>query len=102
MFTLLGKKITLCRELLGFSKKRMADVLFITPVTLSKYEKGITIPSLDIVYDLAQIMDIPIDSFVSDDISLDKFNEVCTTPLEEIVLGILDNLLEEIENKERT
>lgn len=88
-----------CRKLLGFSKKEMAKRLSTTPNTLTKYENNTALPSLLVVYELSQIMDIPMGTIVSDVISLDEFEEVCTKPLAEIVVEIFDRILTELDNK---
>ncbi len=72
-YSLCGEKIAYCREKLKVSKKEMADLLSVSSRTLSRYEKGVSMPSAETLYILALLTDMPMDTFISELFSLEEF-----------------------------
>ena len=63
-YELFGQKLAYCREKIEFSKKDMAGMIGVSPSTYSKYEKGLSMPSVDTLY---------IISLISDDMLMESF-----------------------------
>ena len=87
-YSLCGEKIAYSREKLQFSKKELAEHMGVSVSTLSKYEKGIFMPSLMPLYILSLIMDMPMETFVSDDFSLEEFKKTSAKTTSEMFIEL--------------
>ncbi len=94
--TLLGEKIAYCREKLQFSKKELAEHMGVSVSTLSKYEKGIFMPSVMPLYILSLIMDMPMETFVSDDFSLEEFKKMSAKITSEMFIELHNDIVKGI------
>jgi transcriptional regulator with XRE-family HTH domain len=61
-----GARIRLRRTLLGISQERLAEAIGLTFQQVQKYEKGANRVSSSRLYDLAQILDVPLSYFFED------------------------------------
>lgn len=61
-----GKRIRLRRTLLGMSQEMVADALGITFQQVQKYERGSNRVSASRLWDLSQILDVPVGFFYDD------------------------------------
>ena len=57
-FVRVGMRIADNRKRLGLSQEELADKLFVTRQALSKWENGMSIPSIDTVYALSRMFSI--------------------------------------------
>ncbi len=57
----IGQKISDRRKELKFTQNELAEKLFVTHQAVSKWEKGKSIPSIEILYALTTVLDISID-----------------------------------------
>jgi len=73
---MLGDKIKLYRENKKMTQNYVADVLEVSPATISKYEAGALEPSIESVKRLADLFEITIDELLRDESKFDisKFN----------------------------
>lgn len=62
----IGKKITQRRKELNMSQKDLSEKLFVTHQAVSKWEKGKSIPSIELLYDLTKVLDVSIDYLLKD------------------------------------
>ena len=92
---LFAPKLAYCREFLGFSKKEMAGAMGVSPSTYSKYEKGISLPSVDSLHIVSIISDVSMEDFVDEDFSLEDFIQEITTPLDQRFVQVLESIMEE-------
>lgn len=53
---LLGKNVTRWRKSLGLTQEQVASRLGVEPETISRFERGVTLPSLPTLASLAQIL----------------------------------------------
>lgn len=53
MRELFGYRLKMLRRKAGFSQKELANVINVTPATVSNYESGIYLPPLQIAYEIA-------------------------------------------------
>jgi Zn-dependent peptidase ImmA (M78 family)/transcriptional regulator with XRE-family HTH domain len=58
-------RLTQARNLLGMTKKRLADELGVTPAAVSQYEMGTNRPRPDLLPWLAEILEVPLAFFLS-------------------------------------
>lgn len=95
-YSLCGEKIAYSREKLQFSKKELAEHMGVSVSTLSKYEKGISMPSLMPLYILSLIMDMPMETFVSDDFSLEEFKKMSAKITSEMFIELHNDIVKGI------
>ncbi|MBQ4283743.1 MAG: helix-turn-helix domain-containing protein [Lachnospira sp.] len=61
-----GKNIVAYRKHRGINQKELAKMLNISAQSVSKWESGISLPTLEMVYELAKVLDVSVDSILSD------------------------------------
>ena len=61
-----GKRLRLRRTLTGMSQERLGKTIGLTFQQVQKYEKGINRIGAGRLYDLAQILDVPVSYFYDD------------------------------------
>ena len=68
----LGKNINFLRKERGFKQTDLAKMIDKTSATIGGYEKGLSLPPIDIIIKLCQIFEVSIDDFVNKDLSIEK------------------------------
>ena len=77
-----GKYIKKHRKVKGWTQSQLAEKLGVTVKSVSFFERGLTFPSQDNIFKLAQILDMSLDEFVfgcsrfNSEISIDKINQL--------------------------
>ena len=67
------------REKKGYTQQALADMIGLTPKSISFIERGINYPSQDNIFRLAEILDLSLDEFV---FSYSRFNKnICIDEL---------------------
>ena len=74
----------------GLSQEFLAKELNVVRQTISKWEKGLSIPDGDMLIEISQILDTPVEVLLGCEISLENKDEVTQA----LQLQILNNLLE--------
>lgn len=59
--TIIGSKITKLRKGLKLTQLELAEKIFVTPQAVSKWEKGKSIPSIEVLIELTKLFNISID-----------------------------------------
>lgn len=85
---MLGDKIKLYREKKRMTQNEVADILNVSPATISKYESGALEPNIESIKKLAELFGISIDELLSDEKEFDISN-----------INVLDILKEQKEMK---
>lgn len=62
----IGKNIATRRKLQGLTQKDLADTLHVSYQAISQWESGKSLPTVEMLYDLAIILDVTIESLLSD------------------------------------
>lgn len=62
----IGHKITEQRKILNLTQKELAETLFVTHQAVSKWEKGKSVPSIEIMYEMTKLFNISIDYLLDD------------------------------------
>lgn len=63
---IIGKNIAAYRKRRGISQKELAAMLNITSQSVSKWESGISSPTLDMICELSKVLDVSVDTLLSD------------------------------------
>ena len=63
----LGKRIAAHRTNAGLSQERLADLLHVNRNHISRIERGRSYPSLDLLVDIALILEVTIDELLEED-----------------------------------
>ena len=72
---MLGDKIKLYRENKRMTQNDVADILDVSPATISKYESGALEPNIESLKRLAELFDVSVDELVKeDDFDVSKIN----------------------------
>lgn len=66
-----GNAIVAQRKLKGMTQKHLADLLNVSYQAVSRWEQGLSMPSVDMMYDIAQILDTSVDLLLNG-LSTDK------------------------------
>src|ERR687896_162580 len=61
-----GKRLRLRRTLLGMSQERLGELLGLTFQQVQKYERGVNRIGSSRLYELGQILDVPVSFFFDD------------------------------------
>lgn len=56
-----GRAISEQRKMKGMTQRQLADLLNVSYQAVSRWEQGICLPSVDMIYDIAQILEITVD-----------------------------------------
>ena len=71
-----GRLIRSRRCELGFTQKQLADMMNISDKTVSKWERGLGFPDVNILSDLSKILSVSIDSLIDGKCTENDFREV--------------------------
>lgn len=89
----IGNKISMLRKQNNMKQSDLADALYVTHQAVSKWEKGKSIPSIEILYDLTQLFQVSIDFLLDDsDILNDDYETLFKCiPREAVIRKALEN-----------
>jgi len=97
----IGKKIAILRKEKQMNQNDLAKNLYVTHQAVSKWEKGKSIPSIEILYEITQLFKVSIDFLLDDsEIRADDYSALLKHyPREVIIRDLLHNdmLTEELE-----
>lgn len=60
----LGRAIAEARRAKGLTQEKLADVIGVEQESISRLERGVTLPSLSRLLSIAEVLDVPIDSLI--------------------------------------
>lgn len=60
----ISKNIRQLRTEAGFKRKELADMLMISLSTIAKYEEGTRVPDIDMIIDLAEILNTDVNHLI--------------------------------------
>ena len=58
-----GRAISEQRKIKGMTQKQLADLLNVSYQAVSRWEQGISLPSVDMIYDIAQTLETTVDFY---------------------------------------
>lgn len=94
---MLGEKISICRQNKNMTQETLAGKLGITPQALSKWERGMSLPDVSMLADLARILEVSVDWLLG--LELPGTERKSGTGLQESIGNFLRNSLEPLELK---
>lgn len=62
-----GQAIALCRKRCGMTQKQLADILHVTYQSISRWETGLNLPTVDMLYEIAEVLGVTVDDILSGD-----------------------------------
>ena len=71
---MLAENIRIYRKKLGLSQKELAEMLLLTPQTISKWEKGLSEPSLKDLCKLSNIFSVSTDELLGNSLKQDELD----------------------------
>ena len=84
----IGERISNRRKELNMTQNQLAETLFVTHQAVSKWENGKSLPTIDILYELTKVLEIPIDYLLDDtDIPADDYQAKLQNYPRDIVLN---------------
>ncbi|MBD5084811.1 MAG: helix-turn-helix transcriptional regulator [Clostridiales bacterium] len=97
----LGRRVRYNRDRLGFTQEKLAEKINVSIPHISRIENGTSQPSLQVLIDLCNALDITIDELLQDSLSAARRKKECR--LEEILsdcsldeLDMISNLAESV------
>lgn len=70
-FVQVGKRITSLRRSFDLSQEDLANRLYVTRQCISKWELGISVPSLDMIIEMTKLFSVTIDELLCLDLDID-------------------------------
>lgn len=75
MTNILGKRILELSKIQGISQRELATLIGVTETTISRYIKGTREPKIEILSNLAKVLDTTVDYLIGDSIGSDQYGE---------------------------
>lgn len=72
---MLGENIKILRQQKGYSQNTLAEQLNVVRQTISKWEKGLSVPDADMLEKLANLFEVPVATLLGSSIQEEKENE---------------------------
>ena len=72
---MLGENIKILRKQKGYSQETLAQQLNVVRQTVSKWEKGISVPDAEMLNSLSELFEVPVSSLLGSTIEETKDNE---------------------------
>lgn len=72
---MLGENIKTLRQQKGYSQNTLAEQLNVVRQTISKWEKGLSVPDADMLEKLANLFEVPVTTLLGSSIQVEKENE---------------------------
>ncbi|MBQ8822430.1 MAG: helix-turn-helix domain-containing protein [Lachnospiraceae bacterium] len=91
-----GKTIALYRKMRGLTQKNLADMLHISYQAVSKWEAGVSLPSVEMLYEVAVAMNVIVDSLLNDNIRDNRWISYMDTGLDTKKLYALKREIQEL------
>jgi transcriptional regulator with XRE-family HTH domain len=93
--TTLGTKLRKFRTVAKLSQQEIADKLNIRQATYSNWEKGTTNPSLEHIIKLSEVLNVPIQEFLSNNIYIQSQDNKDNST-NSLYIGINENTLKQV------
>jgi len=91
-----GQAIASCRKRCGMTQKQLADILHVTYQSVSRWELGLNLPTVDMLYEIAEILGVTVDDILSGGILGRRKLDYIDTGLDTYKLHSVKNRLQEL------
>lgn len=95
-----GKTISLYRKRMGMTQKELADRLHISYQAVSKWEAGVSIPTVEMLYEIAKIMNVTVDALLNNEIVDNRWITYMDTGLDTVKLYELKDRVRGLASKD--
>lgn len=82
---MLSKNLKIFRKRKGLTQENVAEALNIVRQTVSKWEKGISVPDADMLIRLAEILEVSVNELIGSDIADEKNEDMIAVELTRVV-----------------
>lgn len=78
---MLSKNLKIFRERKGLTQENVAETLNVVRQTISKWEKGISVPDADMLIRLAEVLDVSVSELIGSDVTDEKNEDMIAVEL---------------------
>lgn len=78
---MLSKNLKIFREQKGLTQENVAEALNVVRQTISKWEKGISVPDADMLIRLAEVLDVSVSELIGSDVTDEKNEDMIAVEL---------------------
>lgn len=78
---MLSKNLKIFRKRKGLTQENVAEALNIVRQTISKWEKGISVPDADMLIRLAEVLDVSVSELIGSDVADEKNEDMIAVEL---------------------
>ena len=82
---MLSKNLKIFRKRKGLTQENVAEALNVVRQTISKWEKGISVPDADMLIKLAEILDVSVSELIGSDVTEEKNEDMLAVELARVV-----------------
>lgn len=82
---MLSKNLKIFRKRKGLTQENVAEALNIVRQTISKWEKGVSVPDADMLIRLAEILDVSVNELIGSDVADEKNEDMIAVELARVV-----------------
>lgn len=82
---MLSKNLKIFRKRKGLTQENIAEALNVVRQTISKWEKGISVPDADMLIKLAEILDVSVNELIGSDVADEKNEDMIAVELARVV-----------------
>lgn len=82
---MLSKNLKIFRKRKGLTQENVAETLNVVRQTISKWEKGISVPDAGMLIRLAEILDVSVNELIGSDIADEKNENMIAVELAKVV-----------------
>lgn len=82
---MLSKNLKIFRKRKGLTQENVAEALNVVRQTISKWEKGISVPDADMLMKLAEILDVSVSELIGSDVADEKNEDMIAVELARVV-----------------
>ena len=82
---MLSKNLKIFRKRKGLTQENVAEALNVVRQTISKWEKGISVPDADMLIRLAEVLDVSVSELIGSDVADEKNEDMIAVELARVV-----------------
>ena len=84
-YKMLSKNLKIFRKRKGLTQENVAEDLNVVRQTVSKWEKGISVPDADMLIRLAEVLDVSVSELIGSDVADEKNEDMIAVELARVV-----------------
>lgn len=84
-YKMLSENLKIFRKRKGLTQENVAEDLNVVRQTISKWEKGISVPDADMLIRLAEVLDVSVNELIGSDVADEKNEDMIAVELARVV-----------------